>query len=136
MTRIVRNFLAPVLVLSLAAIIAWAMVNSRADLPRREQVTVAPSVDSVSVTPGAVPTTIRSRGTVAAKHVIELVSKVSGRVKWVDPGFLQGEQVKEGQTLLRIDLNHFTIAWSWSTISPRDYAEGQRVGRRLLSRVL
>ena len=47
--------------------------------------------------------TIQSRGIVTPRRNIELVTEVSGRVIWVDPGFLQGEEVTEGQLLLRID---------------------------------
>jgi len=69
-------------------------------------------VEAVTVEPGPVPVTIRSRGVVSPRWNIELVSEVSGRVVWVAPGFLQGEEVREGQLLLRIDPIDYQVALS------------------------
>jgi RND family efflux transporter MFP subunit len=71
-----------------------------------------PVVETVVVEPGPVPVTIQSRGIVTPRRNIELVTEVSGRVIWVDPGFLQGEEVTEGQLLLRIDPIDYEVAVS------------------------
>jgi RND family efflux transporter MFP subunit len=112
MPRLVKNFLVPLLVLTIAAVIALLMVNSRSELPRTEREAIIPAVDTVLVEPGPVPVTIRSRGIVTPRRNIELVTEVSGRVIWVDPGFLQGGQVQEGQLLLRIDPIDHEVALS------------------------
>ena len=112
MPKLVKNFLVPLLVLVIAAAIALLMINSRSELPRTQREAIIPAVDTMLVEPGPVPVTIRSRGIVTPRRNIELVTEVSGRVIWVDPGFLQGEQVQEGQLLLRIDPIDYEVALS------------------------
>lgn len=110
MPKIVKNILAPVIVLTVAALIAVAMVSSRSDLPRKEREVILPVVATTTVEPGPVAVTIQSRGIVTPRRNIELVTEVSGRVIWVDPGFLQGEEVQQGQLLLRIDPIDYEVA--------------------------
>ncbi len=103
MPKLLKNLVIPLAILAVAAAIAMVMIRSRSELPQREQEVALPKVETVVVEPGPVPVTIQSRGIVSPRRDIELVTEVSGRVIWVDPGFLQGEEVKEGQLLLRID---------------------------------
>ncbi|AQA19527.1 hypothetical protein BST95_16090 [Halioglobus japonicus] len=112
MPKLAKNLLLPLVVIALAALIAFLMVNSRPDLPRRDRVAALPHVDTVVVEPGPVAVQIHSRGIVTPQHSIELVSEVNGRVVWVDPGFLQGEEVSAGQILLRIDPIDYEVAVS------------------------
>jgi RND family efflux transporter MFP subunit len=109
---LLRNLVIPAAILALAAVVAMVMVNSRAQLPKRERPADVPVVEVLTVQPGPVAVTLRSRGTVQPFRQIELVSEVSGRVIWVDPGFLQGEAVAAGQLLLRIDPIDYEVALS------------------------
>jgi multidrug efflux pump subunit AcrA (membrane-fusion protein) len=95
--------LLPLLVLAVSLAIAFIMVTSRAELPQRDSVAVAPVVKVLAVEPGPVAITIHSRGTVRAKHDIELVSEVSGRVISVAPEFVEGGAVAQGVTLLSVE---------------------------------
>jgi multidrug efflux pump subunit AcrA (membrane-fusion protein) len=72
--------LLPLLVLAASGAVAFIMIASRSELPQRDGVVAAPLVDVMTVEPGPIAVTIRSRGNVRAKHNIELVSEVSGRV--------------------------------------------------------
>lgn len=112
MSRLLKTVVLPLVVLAIAAALSMAMISSRPELPRRESSEVAPLVEVVKVQPGAVAVSIESRGLVTPERNIELVSEVSGRVVWVDPGFLQGEEVREGQLLLRIDPIDYEVALS------------------------
>lgn len=112
MSPISRNYLLPFLILALAGAVAFLMVKSRDELPRRERALELPLVTVMPVEPGPVPVKMTSRGMVTPLRDIELVSEVSGRVVWVDPGFLQGEEVSEGQLLLRIDPLDYEVAVS------------------------
>jgi RND family efflux transporter MFP subunit len=112
MRKLLKNGLLPVAILGFAAFLAWLMVNSRAELPRRESTVAPPVVDTLLARPGPVPVTVRSRGTVTAKYDIELVSEVSGRVVWVSPRFVQGGLVEAGEPLLRIDPIDYEVALS------------------------
>ena len=112
MPRLVKNLLLPAAIIAVAAALALAMVNSREQLPKRERPAEIPLVDVVQVQPGPVPVRVQSRGTVSPRRAIDLVSEVSGKVIWVDPGFLQGEEVSAGQLLLRIDPIDYEVAVS------------------------
>jgi len=94
------------------AAIAWLMISSRAELPRREAAVAIPVVETMTARPGPVPVTISSRGTVTPKRQIDLVSEVSGRVVWVAPELLEGGVVRAGETLLRIDPIDYEVALS------------------------
>ena len=112
MSRLLRNLVLPLAILGAAAAIAMFMVNSRAELPKRERPIDTPMVEAMTVQPGPVPVRLQSRGIVTPERNIDLVSEVSGRVIWVDPGFLQGEEVRAGQLLLRIDPIDYEVALS------------------------
>ena len=112
MPKLMKNLILPLVVLAVAGAIAIVMINSRADLPRKEREALVPRVESVVVEPGSVPVTIRSRGVVSPRWNIDLVSEVSGRVDWVAPGFVQGGEVREGQLLAKIDPLDYEVAVS------------------------
>ena len=106
------RLLLPLLILAGAAAIALLMIKSRPELPRREAVASIPVVEVMAVEPGPVETIVHSRGTVAARTDIELVSEVSGRIIWVAPELLEGSAVKQGTPLLRIDPIDYEVALS------------------------
>ncbi|MEH6586655.1 MAG: efflux RND transporter periplasmic adaptor subunit [Halioglobus sp.] len=117
MPKIVRTLFLPLIVLAIAAGIAYALMSSRPSLPQRESTQVVPLVEVTTIQLGPVPVAIQSRGIVSPRRNIELVTEVSGRVIWVDPGFLQGEEVREGQLLLRIDPIDYEVALSTAKAS-------------------
>jgi len=100
----------PLIVVAAAVIIAWAMINSRADLPRRESATEVPLVDVLLIKPATLKVGIRSQGTVKSMQEIDLVSEVSGRVTRVAPEFVSGGQVAAGTVLLQIDPIDYEVA--------------------------
>jgi RND family efflux transporter MFP subunit len=104
--------LLPLLVIATAVAMALVMIKSRPELPRRESVPVIALVDVMTAEPGPVAVTVHSRGTVAARMDIELVTEVSGRVVWVAPEFVEGGAVSQGATLLRIDPIDYEVALS------------------------
>ncbi|MEP4146533.1 MAG: efflux RND transporter periplasmic adaptor subunit [Halioglobus sp.] len=112
MSRLIKNLVFPLLVLAVAAAIAYALISSRPPLPQRESTLTIPVVEVAEVRPAPVSVSIESRGIVTPRRNIELVTEVSGRVVWVDPGFLQGEEISEGQLLLRIDPIDYEVALS------------------------
>lgn len=112
MPKLLKNLFIPLSILAIAVAIAMVMVNSRSQLPQKEQEVSLPRVQTQIVEPGPVSVAIQSRGMVSPRRDIELVTEVSGRIIWVDPGFLQGEEVQEGQPLLRIDPIDYEVALS------------------------
>ncbi len=112
MPALIKNVLLPIAVLALAALISLLMVNSRADLPKREREEKLPLVEVLRVEPGPVPVTIHSRGVVTPRWNTELVSEVSGRVTWIAPEVRQGGEVQKGEDLLHIDPIDYEVALS------------------------
>lgn len=104
--------LLPLLVLAASGAVAFIMMASRSELPQRDGVVAAPLVDVMTVEPGPVAVTIHSRGNVRAKHDIELVSEVSGRVISVSSEFVEGGLVSQDVTLLTIDPIDYEVALS------------------------
>lgn len=107
----VRRLL-PLLILAAAGLVALLMIKSRPELPRREAAVTIPLVEVMTAEPGPVQTTVHSRGMIAPRKDIELVSEVSGRIMWVAPELLEGGAVKQGTTLLRIDPIDYEVAVS------------------------
>jgi RND family efflux transporter MFP subunit len=104
--------LMPFLVLIICGAIAAVMLSAKSELLSTENVNPIAAVDVMTVQPGKIEVTIRSRGNVAAKRNIELVSEVSGRVIWMAPEFVAGGQVTKGAPLLRIDPIDYEVALS------------------------
>jgi RND family efflux transporter MFP subunit len=86
------------------------MINSRAELPRRESTIALPTVDTIRVEPGTLQMTIHSQGTVKAMQEIDLISEVSGRIISVAPEFVAGGRVSTGTVLLQIDPIDYEVA--------------------------
>jgi RND family efflux transporter MFP subunit len=110
--HLVRNLLIPVCILAAAGLVAMTMINSRGELPRRENAATPPKVITMSVEPGPVDVRIRSRGIVTPRRAVELVSEVNGTITWADPEFLLGSEVTTGQLLLKLDPLDYEVAVS------------------------
>ncbi len=107
-----RSVIIPVLLLVVGAIGALMLATSRDDIPRRDSSFEPPLVNTQRVTVGPLASAIQSRGVVRPLYEIDLVTEVSGKVVWVDPAFVQGGFVDEGQTLLKIDPIDYEVALS------------------------
>jgi len=99
-------------ILAAAVALSWLMINSRAELPRREVVAPVPLVKVMTIEPATLALTIHSQGTVQAMQEIDLVSEVSGRVVSVAPEFVTGGQVSANAALLQIDPIDYEVAIS------------------------
>jgi RND family efflux transporter MFP subunit len=102
----------PLLVLCGALAVAWLMIASREDLPRKPTEVALPVIEVQRVEPGPVRVSVRSQGTVAPRQETALVSEVSGRIIRVSPRFLVGALVGEGEELLQIDPIDYEVAVS------------------------
>jgi len=102
----------PLLVLSAAVGVAWLMIASREELPRKPIDLAVPVVEVQRVEPGPVSVTIRSQGIVTPQQETSLVSEVSGRIIRVSPRFMVGALLSEGEELLRIDPIDYEVAVS------------------------
>lgn len=110
MKKLLIKLALPLVVVAISILIALAMINSRADLPRRESAAKVPVVDVMTIEPADITVSIRSQGTVKARQEINLVSEVSGRVISVAAEFVAGGQVAAGTVLLQIDPIDYEVA--------------------------
>ncbi len=110
MKKLLRKLAIPIAITASAVALSWAMISSRAELPRREVITPVPLVEVMTIEPATLRVNIRSQGTVQAMQEIDLVSEVSGRVIWVAPEFVTGGNVAAGTLLLQIDPINYEVA--------------------------
>ena len=94
-----RYILAGIGVLVLLGVIATAYRLLSHEAPEVEVVRASPQSSEVG---GVV---LSASGYIVAHHKINLNSKVTGRVKWI--GVEKGDQVKEGQILVRLEDDEF-----------------------------
>lgn len=85
MLKRTTKVLLPLGIVALAVAVALAMVNSRQPLAKAEAAPLLPKVRTVAVALGEVTPSIVAHGNVTARHELELVSEVSGRVEWIAP---------------------------------------------------
>jgi RND family efflux transporter MFP subunit len=102
----------PALIIVAAALAAWAMIQSRTELPRQEKSVPLPLVNVIGVNKGPVSVNIYSHGTVQPKRTIDLVSEVSGRVIRISPDFVLGGMIEAGELLVEIDPIDYEVAVS------------------------
>lgn len=110
MFKRVLKLLLPIAIVAVGILIAMAMVRSRPELQTSDTAAPLPRVQVMDVTLGDVPVTIIAHGDVTARHELDLVSEVTGRVLWVAPEFQPGEMVEAGQVLLRVDPVAYRLA--------------------------
>ncbi len=103
--KLSRRFRAlPVILIFLGTAAAVALLMSLAPEPEsREPPPRIPFAQTgvASIGSGAIP--VHGFGTVRPSAEVDIAPQVGGRVVWVDPGFLSGNRVSEGQTLFRIE---------------------------------
>jgi RND family efflux transporter MFP subunit len=104
--------LLPIVIVGIAAAGASVMISSRPALPKKAGAVSLPVVEVMTSKPSTVAITLQSRGSVTPKRDIELVSEVAGKVVEVAPEFVEGGQVRQGATLLRIDPIAYEVARS------------------------
>ncbi|MGK0500630.1 MAG: RND family efflux transporter MFP subunit [Oceanicoccus sp.] len=74
------------------------------------QVQPRPNVEVSTVQFSPLALQVNSQGTVGTSLRIEWASKVTGRVIWVAPEFVEGAEVAAGSTLLKLDATDYRVA--------------------------
>lgn len=110
MQNVLRKTGLPVLVLLLAALLVWWMLINKKPPSTHASKPLAPIVALQQVVLGDVPVPVYTRGVVAAKRQINLVSEVSGQVETVSPYLVAGGLVSAGTELVRIDPLKYEVA--------------------------
>jgi RND family efflux transporter MFP subunit len=100
----------PIIVVALAAVGAWALIQARKAPETVERVARPPLVRVQDVKLADLQLTVTSQGTVRPRTASVLVPEVSGRVIEVSPAFTPGGFFEAGELLLRIDPHDYRQA--------------------------
>lgn len=101
----------PVIILVVGGVLTVAVATLKPDPQPHPPAAPAPlSVQVVHARPATQTLTVYSQGTVAPRREIDLVAEVSGRISAVDPHFVDGGFVVEGQPLITIDPRDYEVA--------------------------
>lgn len=90
-------------ILGAAALIAAVMIFTRPKPKAMQRGERAVLVNTTNLAPVTERVIIKTSGTVAPNAEINLLSKVSGTVTWIDPRFIPGGRFSRGEVILRID---------------------------------
>src|SRR5438132_8446106 len=77
---------------------AWRLASEKLNAAQVVEVVRVKSISAASAPEGVV---LNATGYIVAAHKIEVAAKVIGKVKWI--GVDKGDQVKEGQVLVRLE---------------------------------
>jgi RND family efflux transporter MFP subunit len=105
-----KKALVAVLVLVGAAILAAAILGSRAPVERQADATPPPLVRVLPVAFQDARLIVRGQGNVAPAVDSVLVAQVAGRVEAVGRSFAEGSSFRRGETLLQIDARDYELA--------------------------
>ena len=83
--------------------LAVLLVSLAPEPETREPPSQIPYADTALVVAADRPIPVRGAGTVRPSAEVEIAPQVSGRVVWVDPGFVSGRTVESGQPLFRLE---------------------------------
>ncbi len=101
--RRVLQFLLPVIIITVAVLVAMTMIWNQPYVETRLPTVVPPGVRVHLVTLETAQVSVRSQGTVRPKTETELVPQIAGRILWVSPSFVAGGFFEQDEILLRID---------------------------------
>nr|VFK50056.1 MAG: RND family efflux transporter, MFP subunit [Candidatus Kentron sp. TC] len=97
------KFIAPLMVLSVSAIIGWTLIATAPEAKRRVPPPQVRTVEVMPLRPRDYTVAITTRGTVSPRTQSTLVAEISGRITTVSSDFRAGGFFEAGDTLLAID---------------------------------
>lgn len=110
LTRTILQISLPVLVLVVAALLSWKIVDSR-ELPEAmARESKPPVVRALIVEPTQVNLSVEALGMVTPRTETLLISEVAGRIEELSPGLASGGFFDEGELLLSIDDTDYIAA--------------------------
>ncbi|MBD3317453.1 MAG: efflux RND transporter periplasmic adaptor subunit [Chitinivibrionales bacterium] len=105
-----KKYLLPALIVGAAVVLAIVLVVTRREPPRAQRLQQAPLVETHPAYPDTHTLTISVYGTVVPAREVGIVPQVNGRIVWVNPNFVPGGIVKEGELLFVVDSSDYVVA--------------------------
>lgn len=102
--------LLPLVVLALGVGGMILLVKTRTPPKRKAQVDKGLLVGTVPVTVGPRTVKVVSHGEVTARREVSVVPQVSGKVTWVNPSFVAGGTLRQGEVLLKVEQADYRLA--------------------------
>lgn len=107
--RLLKRFL-PLVILVIALVLAYVLINARPDPPRQEAAVTSPLVQVEPARLVPPQFLIRTQGTIQPRTQTTLVAEVSGVITQVGEAFNAGGFFRRGDILLRIDSRDYDAA--------------------------
>jgi len=107
--KIFLRILLPMVVLGVALLIAFVMIENR---PRPGRSVVGETETPVRIavaTDHGDPVTIHAAGTVIAEESVQLKPQVNGEITWMSPNLVPGGFFEKGDVILRIDRRDYEL---------------------------
>jgi RND family efflux transporter MFP subunit len=101
---------ASLVILAISGAVAAYMLMNRPKPERRRPAETSLIVNAQELAESSHQVTIPVMGNVVPAVEVDLKSRVTGEVVWVNPNFQEGGIVKKGQALLRVDATEYELA--------------------------
>jgi len=108
-TKIKKKAL-PAIVIVIALAVSFVIVNTKPEVKKHVHRKKPITVESMVVKPQVWSSTIRTQGTVEARTMSTLTSRISGEVMWVSNEFRSGGFFEKGDVLLKVDPVDYQLA--------------------------
>lgn len=100
----------PLLVLSMGAVAAWAIVASRPEIIPQSPHTDIPTVTVMHMQPQTLKLTVHSQGVVTPRHELDLIPEVAGKIIKLHPHLVAGGFFAHNDVLFEIDPRDYDYA--------------------------
>lgn len=99
-----------IIIVVVAILVTLIMIRMGKKKPGKKPKAKAPVVRVLQVSPANIQAEINATALIEANQTLTLSPEISGRVSWISPKFRNGEVVKKGEVLLRLDSRDAALA--------------------------
>ncbi len=105
-----RKTVLPLLVIIVAVAVAFVITNTKPEVKKRPHKKKVLAVETITLKPQIWSATIRTQGTVEARTMTTLASRVSGEVAWVSDELRPGGFFEKGDRLIKVEPIDYELA--------------------------
>lgn len=111
MTRI-RKVLLALAIIAAGVVVFMLLVGTRPEPARTTSAPTAPRVETMTVSADTARVTVQATGIVEPRRDVAITAEVGGRIDTVSDDFVPGGQVTQGDLLVALDYERFSLAVS------------------------
>lgn len=105
-----KQFVFGISILVISSALSFLLIKSKPSPKPLEQKNILPLVETTSLKKVSVPIIVNAQGKIAASHVVNLRSEISGIITFKNKKFSKGGMVKKGEILLKIDERDYLLS--------------------------